>query len=197
MKYNPIACKIIRQKCGNMISQANRMLTVGITWLVIVFGCYIFNLASPELGTKWEQLPALPGRATSVELTSFGYVHAYTESGSRYMIYLYTWEKEPWMPNDAEKQGFYGEPCDVPGSTRFIPSSPPGDVISRSSADCFASAENQFHAEVVLLENNEAWVWTHLYGGVSDAVTNLLVLAAGALGVVLLLVGGVMKLCDG
>ena len=180
-----------------MVSRSNRILTVAITWLVIVGGCYIFTLARPEKGEKWEQLPTLPARATSIELTTFGYVHAYAESGSRYMIYLYSWEEEPWMPYDAEKEGLYGEPCDVPGSTRFTPSSPPGDVVSRSSADCFASAENQFHAEVVLLENNEAWVWTHLYGGVGDAITNLLFLATGALGVVLLLVGGVMKLYDG
>jgi hypothetical protein len=180
-----------------LIDRAGRFLTVGIIWLLIVFGCYFFTLARPEKGTKWEQLPTLPERATSIELNRFGYVRAYAESGSSYMAYLYSWQDEPWMPYDAEKEGVYGEPCEVNGSSRFNPSSPPGDVISRSSADCFASAENQFHAEVVLLEKNEAWVWTHLYGGVGDAFTSLLVLAAGALGVVLLLIGGVMKLYDG
>jgi hypothetical protein len=177
-----------------MISRSNRILTVAITWLVIVFGCYFFNVARPELGTKWEQLPPLPERATSVELTRFGYVRAYAESGSSYTAYLYSWQDEPWALYNAATEGVYGEPCEINGSSRYIPSSPPGDVISRSSADCFASAENQFHAEVVLLENNEAWVWIYLYGGAGEAYTYLLVLTAGALGVALLLIGGVMKL---
>lgn len=179
-----------------MVSRANRVLTAAVTWFVIVGGCYFLTLARPENGETWEQLPTLPEQATSIELTSFGYVHAYTESGNPYMISLYSWEDEPWIPYDPDKEGVYGEPCDVPGGSQFTPPSPPGEAISRASADCFASAENQFHAEVILLENNEVWVWTHLYGGVGDAITNLLVLAASALGVVLLLVGGVMKLFE-
>lgn len=64
-----------------MISSANHMPTLAIAWLVIVFGCYFFNVARPELGTRWGQLPLLPERATSIELTRFGYVRAYAESG--------------------------------------------------------------------------------------------------------------------
>ncbi len=180
-----------------MISRGNRVLTVAITWLVIVFGCYFFNVARPELRTRWEELPPLPEQVTSIELTPFGYVHAYGESGSSYMASLYSWQDEPWTLYDAETEGLYGEPCEINVSSRFIPSSPPGEAISRSSADCFASAENKFYAEVVLLENNEAWVWMHLYGGAGEAYTYLLVVAAGTLGVILLLIGGALKLYDG
>lgn len=177
-----------------MISRANRVFTVAITWLVIVFGCYFFT--RPESGTKWEQLPPLPESATSIELTRFGYVRAYGESGNSYMVSLYAWQNEPWTPYDAATEGLYGEPCEVSVSSQYHPPSPPGEPISRSNADCFASAESNVYAEAVLLENNEAWVWMHLYGGLGEGLRSLLLLAAGALGVVLLGIGGVLKFID-
>lgn len=179
-----------------MISRANRVMIVAVIWLVIVFICYFFSVARPEIGTKWEQLPPLPGRATSIELTSFGYVHAFTENGNSFMAYLYAWQDEPWAPYDAAIEGLYGEPCEVNITSRFHPPSPPGEPTSRSNADCFASAENQFYVEAVLLENNEVWLWRYLYGGGGDAFAYLIVLAAGGLGVLLLLIGGAMKLYD-
>lgn len=184
-----------RSEC-KVISRANRVLTVAITWLVIVAGCYFFSVASPGPETKWEQFPSLPERATSIELTRFGYVRVYVESGSSYMTYLYAWQDQPWALYDAATEAVYGEPCEINVSSQFHPPSPPGEPISRSNADCFASAESNFYADVVLLENNEVWLWTHLYNGAGEVYSSLVYLA-GALGVVLLLIGGMIKLYDG
>ncbi|HQU38127.1 MAG TPA: hypothetical protein PLR65_16205, partial [Anaerolineales bacterium] len=77
-----------------MASRANRMLTVAIIWIVIVFGCYFFTVASPGLGTKWERLSPLPERAITIELTDFGLILATTESSNVYRRGL--WANEPW-----------------------------------------------------------------------------------------------------
>jgi hypothetical protein len=178
-----------------MISRANRVLAAAITWLVIMFGCYYVNLARPGLGTRWEQLPPLPGPGTTVELTRFGYVLATTESGAAYR--RDPWQTDgPWVLYDEAAEEFYGEPCQADDGSRFGVSSPPGKVVARSSGDCVVSAETSVHAEVALVENGEVWMWTYSYGGAGVAYLSLLLLAAGALGVVMLVIGGVMKLLD-
>ena len=178
-----------------MIPRANRILTVAITWLVIVVCFYFFTIARPGLGTKWEQLPPLPEQAASIELTRFGFFLATAENGNAYKRYPWQ-ETEPWMPFDEAAEEYYGEPCEVDEDSGFAIPKPPGEVVSRSSGDCVASAESRYFADVVLLENNEVWLWMRLYGGGSDAYATLLVLAAGALGVVLLLIGWVVKRYD-
>lgn len=177
-----------------MISRANSVLAVATTWLVIVFGCYFFNVARPGLGTRWERLPPLPEQVNIVEWTRFGYVLATTEDARSYKVYPR--QDEPWTLFDEATEEDYGEPCETVQSSRFSPPSPPGEPTSRSSADCFASAENRYYGEVILLENNEVWLWMHLYGGIGEALTYLFLVAAGALGVLLLAIGGVMKFRD-
>lgn len=175
-----------------MIPRANRVLTVAITWLVIVFGCYFFNVARPGLGTKWERLPSLPDSATTIELTDYGFILATTESSKVYKREL--WQTtEPWMLHDEATEDLNATPCQVDDENRFSVSSLPGKVVARSSRNCVASAENSVHVEVALLENGEVWMWTYLYGGIGEGFTWLLVLAGVALGVILLGVGGVMK----
>ncbi len=174
-----------------MISRANRVLTAAVTWLVIVFGCYYFTVARPGLGTRWEPLSLLPERATTIELTDSGFILATTESSNVYKREL--WQTaEPWMLYDEATEDLNATPCQV-GESRFSVSSPPGKVVARSSRNCVASAENSVHVEAALLENGEVWMWTYLYGGIGEVFTWLLVLAGGALGVILLGIGGIMK----
>lgn len=176
-----------------MVSRANRVLTVAIIWLVIVFGCYFFTVARPGLGTRWEQLPPLPERATTIELTRHGFILVTTESSTVYRKYL--WQtNEPWVLYDEATEDLNATPCQLDDESRFSVSSPPGKVVARSSRNCFASAENSVHVEVALLENGEVWLWTYLYGGIGGVFTWLLLLAAGVLGLALLVIGGVMKL---
>lgn len=175
----------------NMASRANRMLTVAIIWIVIVFGCYFFTVAFPGLGTKWERLSPIPERAITIELTDFGLILAATESSNVYRRGL--WANEPWKLYDEVTEDMNATPCQLDDQSRFSVSSPPGKVVARSSRNCVVSAENSAHVEVALLENGEVWLWTYLYGGIGGAFTPLLLLAGGALGVILLGLGGIMK----
>lgn len=178
-----------------MVSKANRVLTVGITWLVIVLGCYLFAVARPNPREKWEQLAPLPEQAASIEWTNFGYLLAHTDHGISYQAYPQ--QDEPWSLHDETAENPYGEPCQAEDGGRFNPPPFPGEPISQSSADCFASAESQYYGVAVLLDSNEVWVWTHLYSGVSEAFRSYLFMGAGCLGVVILMIGGALKLYDG
>ena len=192
MEYNAIVCTFNRQRVRTMISRSNRVLTVAITWLVIVFGCYFFYVARPELRTNWVQLPPLPKPATAVELTRFGLVLATTENGTSYK--RDPWDTDqPWVLYNESTEEFNGEPCAADDGSRFIPP-PPGKVVTRSSRECFVSAETRILADVALLENGEVWMWTYAQDGLSEAVIFLLLIAAGALGVVILLIGLGMRI---
>jgi hypothetical protein len=180
---------------SKLVSRANGVLAVAIIWLVIVFSCYFFNVASPGLGTKWVQLQPLPEPAAAIELTRFGYVLATTDSGQSYKVYLWQ-DSEPWTLYDEATEEFYGEPCAADDGSRFTIPSPPGNVVMRSSGNCAVSAETWVRAEVALLENGEVWLWAHSYGGAGEAYLSLLLFAAGALGVVILLAGIGLKFYD-
>lgn len=178
-----------------MISRANRVITVAVTWLVIVFGCYFFGVARPGLGTRWEQYPPLPERAAAIELTRSGFVLVTTESDAAY--WRYPWQTyAPWVVYNEATAEFYGGPCEADDGSRFGIVSPLGKVVARSSGDCEGSTESRFYAAVVLLENNEAWVWLHEYSGIGEAFSSIILKVAGAFGVLLLAIGWVIKLYD-
>jgi hypothetical protein len=89
------------------------------------------------------------------------------------------------------------ETCKADDCNRFKIPPPPGEVIARSSVDCAASAESRFFADVALLENGEVWMVMFEYSGIAEGFQSLFYIAAGTLGVILLLIGGALKLYDG
>jgi hypothetical protein len=175
-----------------LIDRAGRFLTVGITWLVIVFGCYFFNVARPGLGTRWVQEQTPPEHASALELDPNGEILAKTASGNIYEIFP-GWQQS-WEPyggaEDTNPNGVY---CSAGDGSGHIILPPPGNVVSQLNVNC-ESIESRYYVKVVLLEDGEVWSWSHGSSALANALMPLYLIGAFAIGVVVLVIGGVMKL---